>query len=225
MAVKNISLELSQGEILGLIGPNGSGKTTLINLVSGIFRPDSGSIHLEDHIISGLKTHEIAKLGINRTFQTPKPFGSLTVEENIRVAMVYCHRKGDSPHMDQMEITLEMLGLTPHRKEVASSLNTFNRKMLDLARALVTSPKVLLVDELAAGINPDELHQVSDLLKRIRETGTSLIVVEHVMSFIKTVSERIIVMDAGEKILEGKYEDVVKNQHVKEVYLGRKIYT
>ncbi len=223
-ALNGVTLELSEGEILGLIGPNGSGKTTLINVISGIFNPDSGTVNMEGKKISGLRSYKIARLGINRTYQTPRPFSSLTVEENLRVSMVFGHRRGESPSAAHIERVLEMLGLSEHRKEVAASLNTFHKKMLDLARAMVTSPKILLVDELAAGLNPDELNQVSELLKSIREGGTSLIVVEHVMSFIRTVSERLIVMDAGEKIFEGDYGGAVKDEHVKEVYLGRRSY-
>lgn len=223
-ALKGISLELNEGEILGLIGPNGSGKTTLINVISGIFRPDSGKITFQGKDISALRPYRIAHLGINRTYQTPRPFNSLTVEENIRVALVYGKGSRDTSENENLNRILSITKLEAMRGEAASSLNTFHKKMLDFARALATSPKIILVDELAAGLNPDEMEEVSNLLTRLKDMGTSLIVVEHVMSFIRHLSERVIVMDAGDKIFEGDFEDAANDEKVKEVYLGRRSF-
>lgn len=221
-ALNGISVELSEGEILGLIGPNGSGKTTLINVISGIFKPDHGKIVFQGKDIGGMKPHKIAHIGINRTYQTPRTFNSLTVEENVRVATVYGNQTPGIDINKVIEDTLALTKLQSMRKEYASSLNTFHKKMLDLARALATSPKIILVDELAAGLNPDEMNEVGNLLKELSDKGLSLIVVEHVMAFIKTISERVVVMDAGEKIFEGDFASAATDEHVKEVYLGRR---
>lgn len=223
-ALNGISVDLSEGEILGLIGPNGSGKTTLINVISGIFRPDEGKIFFQGKNIVGMKSHKIAHLGINRTYQTPRTFNSLTVEENVRVATVFGNRTHGVDIEKVIRDTLSTTNLESVRDEHASSLNTFHRKMLDLARALATAPKIILVDELAAGLNPDEMKEVGDLLKELREKGLSLIVVEHIMAFIKTISERVVVMDAGEKIFEGDFSHAATDEHVKEVYLGRRSF-
>lgn len=221
-ALNGMSLELSDGEILGLIGPNGSGKTTLINVVSGIFKPDQGKITMDSTNIAGLRPYKIAHLGLNRTYQTPRSFNSLTVRENLRVAMVYGTVKSAQSKKVRLDdiITMCKLGTISHEK--ASSLNSFHKKMLDLARALITVPRILLIDELAAGLNPEEMKEVGELLVEIRENGTSLIVVEHVMSFIKNLSNRVIVMDIGTKIYEGDFRGAANDQKVKEVYLGRK---
>lgn len=223
-ALNGISVELSEGEILGLIGPNGSGKTTLINVISGIFRPDDGKIVFQGKEIGGMKPHRVAHLGINRTYQTPRTFNSLTVEENVRVATVFGNRGHGIDVNKVIEDTLSITNMGSLRHEYASSLNTFHRKMLDLARALATSPRIILVDELAAGLNPDEMKEVGDLLKELRDKGLSLIVVEHIMAFIKTISERVVVMDAGEKIFEGDFTHAATDEHVKEVYLGRRSF-
>jgi len=225
-ALDHVSIQLNEGEILGLIGPNGSGKTTLINVVSGIIRPDSGKIKLNDMDITGIMPHRICHFGLNRTFQTPRPFPSLTVEENVLLALVYGNRralkKDDLSRKDNVERVLKLTGLFELRAKPAHSLNTFEKKMLDLSRALVTEPRVLLVDELAAGLNPDELKWVKYLLESIQGSGVSMVVVEHIMSFIKDVAGRVIVMDAGKKIYEGDFAGAAKDETVREVYLGTK---
>lgn len=221
-ALNGVSLDLSEGEILGLIGPNGSGKTTLINVISGIFKPDEGKIMFRGKDIGGMKPHRIAHIGINRTYQTPRTFNSLTVEENVRIAAVYGNRGQSADVKKIIEETLTTTNLESMRHEYASSLNTFHRKLLDLARALATSPRLILVDELAAGLNPDEMKDVGELLTRLRDGGISMVVVEHIMAFIKTISERVVVMDAGEKIFEGDFTSAAADERVKEVYLGRR---
>ncbi len=222
VALKDISLTLGKGEILGLIGPNGSGKTTLINTVSGIFKPDNGKIIMEGKEITGMKPFELAHIGLNRTFQTPKPFNSMSVSENVRVALRYGNKNSRTKGSEQVELALTLSGLLGMENTLAASLNTFHKKMLDLSRAMVTGPKVLLVDELAAGLSTKEMNEVKKLLLDISDKGVSLIVVEHVMPFIKGLAKRVIVMNAGEKIFEGKFEKAADDDKVKEVYLGRR---
>ncbi len=222
VAIKGISLTLEDNEILALIGPNGSGKTTFINVVSGIFEPDKGTVNLNGRDILGLRPYKIVHLGLNRTFQTPKPFNSLTVSENVKVALIYGRKKDYNDERKQVEWALEVTGLSDLSAMQASNLNTFHKKMLDLARAIVTSPKVLLVDELAAGLSTGEMSLVRKILLELRGRGISIIVVEHVMSFIQGLAERIIVMDAGEKIFEGEFEKLTTDEKVKAVYLGRR---
>jgi len=228
-AIDKMSLQLDNGEILGLIGPNGSGKTTLINIVSGVIKPDSGTIRLNGLNVTGMMPHRICHLGLNRTFQTPRPFSSLTVEENVHLAQRFGSRNastpGNSDREEKIDHVLELTGLLELRKKPAHSLNTFEKKMLDLARALSTGPRVLLVDELAAGLNPDELKWVKDILESVRKSGVSLVVVEHIMSFIRDVAGRVIVMDAGRKIYEGDFGGAAQNETVKEVYLGTRSVT
>ena len=222
VALKDISLTLGRGEILGLIGPNGSGKTTLINTVSGIFKPDKGKIRMEGKDITGIKPFELVHFGLNRTFQTPKPFNSMTASENVRVALRYGNKDESEKEADRARWALELSGLVGMEHSLAGSMNTFHKKMLDLSRAMVTGPKILLVDELAAGLSIKEMNEVKKLLLSIRDMGVSLIVVEHGMSFIQWLAERVIVMNAGEKIFEGRFEKAAVDEKVKEVYLGRR---
>lgn len=222
VALNEISLTLGKGEILGLIGPNGSGKTTLINTVSGIFKPDKGRVEMGGRDITGLRPFKLAQMGLNRTFQTPKPFGSLTASENVRVALKYGNKHDKNMGLERVKWALELSGLSKMENTPAGSMNTFHKKMLDLSRAMVTDPKVLLVDELAAGLSIREMNEVQKLLLNIRDMGISIIVVEHVMSFIRNLAERVIVMNAGEKIFEGKFEKAAADEKVKEVYLGRR---
>jgi branched-chain amino acid transport system ATP-binding protein len=215
-ALDGVSFTLSPGEVLGLVGPNGSGKTTCINVISGIYAPDSGTISLEGRRIGGLAPHHIVHLGINRTFQVPRPFSALTVRENVEVAIAYGGR-AEQMHADEI---LGRLGLLDFAMKPAGQLNSTQQKMLDLARALATRPKLLLVDELAAGLNPTELDVIGEKLKELARSGIALLVVEHLMRFISQVTDRILVMNAGKEIFEGILGDAVKNLRVVEVFLG-----
>lgn len=215
-----MELSVQEGEVLGLIGPNGSGKTTLINVVTGVYRPDAGSIRMRGREIVGMKTYQISRLGINRTYQTPKPLSSLTVEQNIRLAALYGNGKR-SALPGGVEEVMKITGLHELRDKPSLSLNSFHRKMLDLGRALATDPEVILIDELAAGLNQSELRDVAQLLSSIRERGISLVVVEHIMEFIKSIANRVVVLSYGKKIFEGSFHDAANDPAVKEVYLGR----
>jgi branched-chain amino acid transport system ATP-binding protein len=216
-ALDVLSFAVSTGEILGLVGPNGSGKTTCINVISGLYRPDGGTIRFAGRSIGGLPSHRVVHAGINRTFQIPRPFFNLTVRQNVEIASAY-GRSRNGP--TDVEALLSSLELAPFAAKPASELNSAQQKMLDLARALATGPRLLLIDELAAGLNPAELEGVALKLKELARAGIALLVVEHLMGFIDQITDRIIVMNAGREIFEGRLADAAKNAHVVEVFLG-----
>ena len=215
-ALDGLSLHVSPGEILGLVGPNGSGKTTAINAISGIFHPDAGQVRLSGRRIERLPSHRIVHLGINRTFQIPKCFLSLTVRQNVEVALAY----GGARVKREADALLDSVELLPHAERPAAELNSAQQKLLDLARALATSPRLLLVDELAAGLNPAEMERVAAKLKELARSGMALLVVEHLMGFIDAITDRVIVMNAGREIFEGVLAEAVRDDKVVEVYLG-----
>jgi branched-chain amino acid transport system ATP-binding protein len=216
-ALDELSFTLRPGEILGLVGPNGSGKTTCINVISGLYAPDGGQVLFDGYSIAGLKSHRLSHLGINRTFQVPKPFPSLTVRENVEVANGHRRRAVDKVEIDALLDRLDLLSLAARR---AGELNSGQQKMLDLARALATGPKLLLVDELAAGLNPTELHHMAARLKDLARQGIALLVVEHLLGFIDEITDRVIVMNAGREIFEGVLADAAREPRVVEVFLG-----
>ena len=216
-ALDGVSFHLNRGEILGLVGPNGSGKTTCINVITGLYPPDGGAVYLDGQPIGGLASHRLVHRGINRSFQVPKPFLTLTVRENLEVAIAYGrHPAGE---VDGKAL-LEMLGLAALADRRAGELNSAQQKMLDLARALATGPRILCVDELAAGLNPEELEQVAARLKELASSGIALLVVEHLMGFIEAITDRVIVLNAGKEIFEGVLADAVRDPKVVEVFLG-----
>ena len=219
-ALDGVSFTLNVGEVLGLVGPNGSGKTTCINVVSGIYAPDGGEIWFEGRPIGGMAPHRIVHLGINRTFQVPRPFSALTVRENVEVAIAYGGHAGAGVELMDVDKLLGDLDLLNFAAKPAAQLNSTQQKMLDLARALATRPKLLLVDELAAGLNPSELDAIGDKLKQLARSGIALLVVEHLMRFIDQITDRIIVMNAGKEIFEGVLVEAAKDPRVVEVFLG-----
>ena len=216
-ALDGLSFHAAAGEILGLVGPNGSGKTTSINVISGLYAPDGGSVRLDGTSIGGIASHRLVHLGVNRTFQIPKPFLALTVRENIAVALAYGRAQVAPP---AAEALIEEYRLTEVADRPAGELNNAQQKMLDLVRALATRPRLLLLDELAAGLNPTELDWISGRIKALAETGMAIIVVEHLMGFIEQITDRVIVMNAGKEIFEGKLAVAVKVPQVIEVFLG-----
>lgn len=216
-AIDGLSLTLKPGAVLGLVGPNGSGKTTCINTISGLYGPDGGSIRFAGAAIGGLPSHRLVHRGINRTFQVPKPFLTLTVRENVEVAIAYGRNPQGRVDAEALLASLDLAGLAERR---ASELNSAQQKMLDLARALATGPRLLLVDELAAGLNPAELERVAVRLKDLARSGIALLVVEHLMGFIAEITDRVIIMNAGREIFEGALRDAARDPRVVEVFLG-----
>jgi branched-chain amino acid transport system ATP-binding protein len=219
-AVSNVSLELNPGKILGLIGPNGAGKTTLFNLITGFLRPDSGTIEFLGRNLVGFEPHYICKMGITRTFQIVKPFSHLSTLENVAVGCY--NRTADVREVEEKawEI-LRFVGLDAKALEPASSLTTPDRKRLELARALGTNSKLLLLDEVMAGLNPTEEGQIIDLIHRIRESGTSIFIIEHHMRVIMGLSDRIVVLHHGVCIADGDPRAVCDDKNVIEAYLGK----
>ncbi len=215
-ALDGLSFHVSSGEILGLVGPNGSGKTTAINVICGLYAPDGGEIALDGMPIGGMASHRLVHRGINRTFQIPKPFLSLTVRQNIEVALAY----GGAAAAPVMADLLDEYRLAEFADRAAADLNSSQQKMLDLARALATRPRLLMLDELAAGLNPSELEWIAERIKALARGGMAIIVVEHLMGFIEHITDRVIVLNAGKEIFEGKLAVAVKVPQVIEVFLG-----
>ncbi|MGE5159048.1 MAG: ABC transporter ATP-binding protein [Gemmatimonas sp.] len=216
-ALDGLSFHVVPGEILGLVGPNGSGKTTAINVISGLYAPDGGEVTFDGESIGGVVSHKLVHRGINRTFQVPKPFISLTVRENVQVALSHGRAAMAPPSIAEL---LEEYRLTELADRPASELNSAQQKMLDLTRALATRPRLLLLDELAAGLNPAELDWIAGRIKALAASGTAIIVVEHLMGFIEHITDRVIVLNAGKEIFEGKLAAAVKEPQVIEVFLG-----
>ena len=220
VAVADLTFEVRAGEALGFMGPNGAGKTTLINIVSGELKPDSGSVTFKGRDISGLPPHEICRLGIGRTFQIPQPFPKLTTLQNVAVAAMYGGSLTKSEAEREARKIVDLVGLSDIGERPAGSLEEISLKRLELARVLATKPVLLLIDELAGGLTEKEIPVLLDLLKEIQSMGTTMILIEHVMKVMLNAVDRIIVMDGGLQIAEGKPEEVIEDRKVVEAYFG-----
>jgi branched-chain amino acid transport system ATP-binding protein len=221
-AVSKVDFAVDEGEVVGLIGPNGAGKTTLFNLISATYSPKPGTIHFNGVNITGKKPYQICRMGIARTFQTVKIFGNLPVIENVRVGAFFGQDKSSSAS-DATNKSLELLdyvGLSSVASIPARDLTLANQKRLEVARALATDPKMLLLDEIMAGLNQTEVTQAMELITSIRDRGITIIMIEHVMKAIMSVCNRIIVLHLGQKIAEGTPQEIASSEKVIEVYLG-----
>ena len=218
-AINNLSLSVNEGEILGLIGPNGAGKTTTFNLITGFLRPDRGKIVYQGKDISALMPHEICKLGMTRTFQLAKPMYGMTIIENVLVGALN-KKTTVKDALELSEDILKFLGLEKFKKVIADNLPIGYHKLLELAKCLATQPKLLLLDEVMSGLNPSEMDLLLDKILAIRSKGVSVFLIEHVMEAVTYVSDRIIVLNYGEKICEGTPNFVINDHRVIEAYLG-----
>ncbi len=222
VALRDVHLEVEPGGLVGLIGPNGAGKSTLLNVVSGLLRPDAGAVELNGQPIAGLPAHAVARRGVGRVLQIPRLFPNLTVEQTVRVGALF--GSSDSPTAAQVDRrvaeALELVGLVDRRGELVGRLNTQEKRLVDLARALAGGPRLLLVDELMSGLNPVEIQRCTELLRLVRGRGVAILWVEHVMDAVLGTVERVVVLDHGAVIAQGPPGQVARDPAVVEAYLG-----
>ncbi len=219
IALKEVCFELHENEILGIIGPNGAGKTTLTNVISGIYLPSSGKIIFEGKDISKLATHRKCRLGITRTFQIARPLQGLSLLQNVMLGSLFGRGNGLKEACKEAQAICEFLGLGQIERDI-TKLTILEVKKMEIARALTLQPKILFLDEVMAGLNVDETKEMIESVRKIRDQGISICVIEHVMSVIRELTDRVIVLDRGEKIAEGPYEKVSENPNVISAYLG-----
>jgi branched-chain amino acid transport system ATP-binding protein len=218
-AVQDVSFSIQENETVALIGPNGAGKTTSFNLITGYHRPDSGSVSAFGREILGLKPHDICAHGLARTFQVAKPFGAMTVLANVMTG-AFLRDKHAIVARDKAREVIEFVGLSAREQTPARDLTTIDQRRLEMARALATQPRLLLLDEVMAGLNPSEIDQAVALIGRLSQRGLTILIVEHVMRAIMAVARHIVVLDHGQKIAEGNPKEIVENPEVIRAYLG-----
>jgi branched-chain amino acid transport system ATP-binding protein len=222
-AVQDFSFSVQENETVALIGPNGAGKTTSFHLITGFHRPDSGSVRAFGKEIAGLRPHDVCALGLARTFQVAKPFGAMTVLANVMTGAFLRDRRVAAARAKAIE-TIEFVGLAAKEQTAAKDLTTIDQRRLEMARALATEPRILLLDEVMAGLNPAEIDQAVALVKKLSQRGLTIVIVEHVMRAIMAVARHIVVLDHGQKIAEGAPKEIVKNPEVIRAYLGSYVH-
>jgi branched-chain amino acid transport system permease protein len=224
-AVESLSLEIREGELVGLVGPNGSGKTTLVNLLTGSLRPTSGSIHMAGRDLTGLPPHRIAHVGVARTFQIPRPFASMTVRDNVAMAVMFGRVPRSIAEARRLaERHLAMVELDHLAAAHPSELNLHQRQSLEIARALATAPKLLLLDEALAGLNPAEIDNAVEVIRRIHSAGVTIVIVEHLLRVVTALATRLIVLDRGSCLADGEPRTVLSDPNVVRAYLGKRAH-
>jgi branched-chain amino acid transport system ATP-binding protein len=224
-AVDGVSFEIAKAEIVGIIGPNGAGKTTLLNCISGLHRLDGGDIRWQGESIAGVAPHRIARIGIGRTFQIVRPFGSMTVRENAAVGAMFgsdAARRGPKEAFEMADQVLELVGLEAKAGHPVSALTIPDRKRLEVARAVATKPQLLLLDEVMAGLNNVEIDEALEMVRAVHATGVTVLLIEHVMRVIVGVCRRAVVLDFGQVLAEGEPEVVLRDERVIQAYLGER---
>jgi len=216
----SITLSVTEGETLGILGPNGAGKTTLFNLISGDARVDAGQVSYAGQDVTTLPPHQRCRLGIGRSYQVPQPFGNMSVFENLVTAACFGGELAERQAWEQAVQVLEQTGLQAHANKPAGSLTLLNRKRLELARALATGPRLLLLDEIAGGLTEHEAQQLVEELRRIKASGVTMIWIEHVVHALLSVADRLFVINFGQKLAEGKPVEVMADEQVRRVYMG-----
>ena len=222
-ALTNVTYEVNKGEILGLIGPNGAGKTTLFNVVNGFYPPTEGEVFFKGEKVSHLKPHQICKRGMGRTFQVVRPLQRMTTLDNV-IASAFLRAKSKAEATTMAFESLQFTGLYEDRNAVSKGLPLGKRKKLEITRALATQPEMLLLDESFAGLNPSEQNDLVEIIRKVRERGITIMVIEHHMKVIMSISDRIVVLNYGEKIAEGNPKEIGNNPLVIEAYLGEAIH-
>ncbi|HEX2303185.1 MAG TPA: ABC transporter ATP-binding protein [Gaiella sp.] len=221
-ALQGVSLTVERGEIVGLVGPNGSGKSTLINVISGVYAPTEGEVRLEGRRIERTSPHVRSHLGVARTHQIPKPFDSMSVRDNVALACMFSRvRQSAEEDRRRADAYLEVVGLQGRGDALPREINLHQRQQLELARALATEPTLLLLDEVLAGLNPAELDESVAVLRRIRDRGATIVMVEHLMRVVTGIADRIVVLDRGRKLADGPQQAVMNDPEVRRAYLGR----
>jgi branched-chain amino acid transport system ATP-binding protein len=218
--IEDLDLRVEEGEALGIVGPNGAGKTTMLNLIAGSLRPDRGEILFRGRDVTRLPPHRLCGIGIARTFQIPRPFGGMTVFENVLVGASYGERRSDEDARRAAIVALESSALLPKANALAGALTLLERKRLELARALATGPQVLLLDEVAGGLAEHEVHELVATVSAVRAQGIAVVWIEHIVHALLSIVDRLVALDFGRKVIEGDPQTVMASPEVRDVYLG-----